>query len=339
MDRRSFSFPDFADLRAQNQVFSGIAGHSPLNVAVTEQGGEAAHVQGTLVTSDLFSLLGVNPILGRYFNADDDKPGTRVVIIGHDLWQRRFGGDRKILDRTITLDGVGYQVIGVMPPGFQFPIQNRPAEFWTSAATQFEVPAGARPEDAPAAQRGMHYLRVVARLKAGVTPQQAQANANTVLSALAAQYPDTNKRFDNSKVVPLLADLTRDVRPALLVLLGAAGCVLLIACVNVANLLLARATSRQKEIGIRAALGASRSRILRQLLTESVMLAVAGGAAGMLLAIWGTEALAALLPRNFPRAGRSRRTCACWDSRHSSASSPACSLASRRRGGFRGPMS
>jgi predicted permease len=298
----SFSFPDFADLRAQNQVFSGIAGHSPLNVAVTEQGGEAAHVQGTLVTSDLFSLLGVNPILGRYFNADDDKPGTRVVIIGHDLWQRRFGGDRKILDRTITLDGVGYQVIGVMPQGFQFPIQNRPAEFWTSAATQFEVPAGARPEDAPAAQRGMHYLRVVARLKPGVTPQQAQANANTILSALAAQYPDTNKRFDNSKVVPLLADLTRDVRPALLVLLGAAGCVLLIACVNVANLLLARATSRQKEIGIRAALGASRSRILRQLLTESVMLAVAGGAAGMLLAIWGTEALAALLPRNFPRA-------------------------------------
>jgi predicted permease len=298
----SFSFPDFADLRAQNQVFSGLAAYTPLNVAVTERGGDAAHVIGAVVTSDLFSLLRVNPILGRHFNADDDKPGTRVVIIGHDLWQRRFGGDRNILSRTITLDGVAYQVVGVMPASFQFPIQNRPVEFWTSAATQYEVAPGDDPANAASAQRGMHYLRVIGRLKPGVTAEQAQANANTILSALAAQFPDTNKRFDASKVVGLLADLTRDVRPALLVLLGAAGCVLLIACVNVANLLLARATSRQKEMGIRSALGASRVRILRQLLTESVMLAVAGGAAGMLLAIWGTEALAALLPRNFPRA-------------------------------------
>ena len=298
----TFSFPDFADLRAQNQVFDGVAAYSPLDVAVTERGGDAAHVRGSIVTSDLFSLLRVGPILGRSFNAEDDKPGVRVVILGYELWQRRFGGAREILNRTITLDSVGYQVIGVMPAGFQFPIQNLPVEFWTSAATQFEVPPGAKAEDAAAAQRGMHYLRVVARLKPGVTPEQAQANTRTILAALAAQYPDTNKRFDSGKVAPLLNDLTREVRPALLVLLGAAGCVLLIACVNVANLLLARATSRQKEIGIRAALGASRLRILRQLLTESVILALAGGAAGMLLAIWGTDALAALLPRNFPRA-------------------------------------
>ena len=298
-----FSFPDFADVRAQNQVFAGMAGYTPLDVAVTERGGDAAHVQGSVVTSDLFPLLRVNPILGRSFIPDDDKAGVRVVMLGYDLWQRRFGGDRQILEKTITLDGIGYQVIGVMPAGFQFPIQNRPVEFWTSAATQFEVPPGFDPTNAPSAQRGMHYLRVVGRLKPGVTPEQAQANTKTILAGLATQYPDTNKRFDSSRIVPLLADLTRDVRPALLVLLGAAGCVLLIACVNVANLLLARATSRKKEIGIRSALGASRVRILRQLLTESVMLAIAGGAAGMLLAIWGTEALAALLPRNFPRAG------------------------------------
>ncbi len=300
--RSTFSFPDFADVRAQNQVFSGMAAYSLLNVAVTERGGDAAHVQGCLVTSDLFPLLRVNPILGRYFTPDDDKPGVRAVILGYDLWQRRFGADRQILNNTITLDGVAYQVVGVMPAGFQFPIQNRPSEFWTSAATQFEVLPGDDVANAPAAQRGMHYLRAVARLKPGVTAEQAQANTKTILGALAVQYPDTNKRFDSGKVVPLLADLTRDVRPALLVLLGAASCVLLIACVNVANLLLARATSRSKEMGIRAALGAGRVRILRQLLTESVILALAGGAAGMLLAIWGTEALAALLPRNFPRA-------------------------------------
>jgi len=297
----TFSFPDFADVRAQNQVFTGMAAYSPLDVAVTERGGDAAHVQGSIVTSDLFPLLRVSPLLGRAFTPEDDKPGVRAVVISHDLWKRRFGGDPRILERTITLDGVPYQVVGVMPLGFQFPIQNRPIEFWTSAATQFEVPPGGDVSNAPSAQRGMHYLRAVARLKPGVTPEQAQANTRTILAGLAAQYPDTNKRFDSSRVVPLLADLTKDVRPALLVLLGAAGCVLLIACVNVANLLLARATSRQKEIGIRSAMDASRARILRQLLTERVLLGIAGGAAGMLLAVWGTEALAALLPKNFPR--------------------------------------
>jgi putative ABC transport system permease protein len=307
----TFSYPDFADLRAQNQVFSSLGAYRTENFAITESGGPAAHAQGAMVTADVLSLLRVNPVLGRAFTADDDKPGARNVILSYELWQRRFGGDRKVLERTVMLDGVAYQVIGIMPEGFRFPIQNKPVEFWISFATQFEAAPGQEQNTTPSAQRGMHYLKAVARLKPGVTPEQAQANAKAVMTALAQQYPDTNKSFNSAKVNPLLADITADVKPALLVLLGAAACVLLIACVNVANLLLARATSRQKEIGIRAALGASRIRILRQLLTESGVLALAGGIAGMLLATWGTAALASMLPRNFPRAAEIDPTCAC----------------------------
>ena len=298
--RVSFSFPDYADVRAQNQVFSAIAAYDDLDLTATDRGGEAEHLHGMMVTSDLFRVLGVNPILGRAFTADDDKPGARVVILSHELWQRRFGGDRNILTQTITLNETPYQIIGVTPPAFRFPIEKTPAVFWTSAATQFEAPPGST--ETPAGERGMHYLHSVARLKPGVTAEQAEANTKTIMAALATQYPDTNKRFDSSRVLGFLDDLTSDVRPALIVLLAAAACVLLIACVNVANLLLARATSREKEMGIRAALGASRTRIFRQLLTESALLSLAGGGAGMLLAVWGTAALTALLPQNFPRA-------------------------------------
>lgn len=303
--RTSFSFPDFADLREQNQVFSSTALYDSLEMTATDRSSAAAHLHGAMVTSDLFRVLGMNPILGRAFTPDDDKAGARVVVLSHELWQRRFGGNQNVLQQTITLNDAPYQIIGVMPPAFRFPIEKEPALYWTSAASLFEAPPDA-PTETPASQRGMHFARVVARLKPGVTAPQAEANCKAVMAALAAQYPDTNKRFDSSRIVNLLADLTADVRPALIVLLAAAACVLLIACVNVANLLLARATSREKEMGIRSALGASRSRIFRQLLTESSMLSLAGGAAGMLLAIWGTEALAATLPQNFPRANEIR---------------------------------
>ncbi|MDQ6911584.1 MAG: ABC transporter permease [Verrucomicrobiota bacterium] len=298
--RVSFSFPDFADVRGQNQVFNAMAGYDDLDMTATDRGAEAEHLHGMLVTSDLFRVLGVNPILGRAFTAEDDKPGARVVVLSYELWQRRFGGDRNILEKTITLNETPHQIIGVMPQAFRFPIERTPAVFWTSAATQFEAPPGST--ETTAAQRGFHYLRSVARLKPGVTTEVAEANAKTIMASLATQFPDTNKRFDSSRVIGLLSDLTSDVRPALVVLLAAAGCVLLIACVNVANLLLARATAREKEMGIRSALGASRIRIFRQLLTESALLSLAGGGAGMLLAVWGTAALASLLPQNFPRA-------------------------------------
>ncbi|MGZ5004889.1 MAG: ABC transporter permease, partial [Chthoniobacterales bacterium] len=289
------------DVRAQNQVFSATAAFDDVDMTATDRGADAEHLHGTMVTSDLFRVLSVNPILGRAFSADDEKPGTRVVILSHELWQRRLGGDGGVIGKTITLNEVPHEIIGVMPRAFRFPLEREPAVFWTSTATQFEAPPGS--DETTASQRGFHFLRVVARLKPGVTTQQAEANISTIVASLRQQYPDTNKRFNSSHVNGLLADLTSDVRPALVVLLAAAGCVLLIACVNVANLLLARATSREKEIGIRAALGASRSRILRQLLTESALLSLAGGAAGMLLAVWGTAALVSLLPQNFPRAG------------------------------------
>lgn len=294
------SYPNFEDWRARNAVFERLAVSRANDFTLTERGREAVHVQGAIVTADLFPLLRVNPALGRAFLPGEDEPGSRVAILSHGLWQKRFNSEKEALGRTVTVDGQPHQIVGVMPAGFRFPGQNEPVELWTTIAQHREKQPGS--DETIAGQRGNHYLQAVARLKPGVSVEQAQANLNAIAAALAAQYPDSNS-FHDTKIVPMLADLTAEVKPALLILLGAAGCVLLIACVNVANLLLARASARQKEIGIRAALGAGRWRIVRQLLTESVLLAMLGGAAGLLLALWGTEGITALLPVNFPRAG------------------------------------
>jgi putative ABC transport system permease protein len=241
--------------------------------------------------------LRVQPILGRTFLPDDDKPSEsgRVVILSQPLFQKRFNSDPSIVNQAITLNGISFTVVGVMPAGFEFPIQNDPVELWTTIASD------ASGETPVTAQRGAHFVQVIGRLKPGVTQEQTQAEITAIASRLEQQYPDTNTHR-SLRVDSALTALVGDIRPTLLILLGAVACVLLIACANVANLLLARATSRHKEMAIRAAMGASRVRVIRQLLTESVLLSLLGGAVGLLLAVWWSDLLIALGKEDIPRA-------------------------------------
>ena len=295
-NRGSHSYPNFFDLRAQSTVFERIASYYSSDYIMTGSG-EPARLQGAVVTADLFPLLGVAPLHGRTFTADEDKPSTtgRVVILSQALFQRRFNSDPRILNQTITLAGRPFTVVGVMPETFEFPIQNEPVDLWTTIA------GDASGKDPVTEQRGAHFLRVIARLKPGVSQEQAQAEVVAIASRLEQQYPDENTS-KSLRVESALAAMVGDVRPALFILLGAVACVLLIACANVANLLLARATSRHKEMAIRAALGASRTRVIRQLLTESVLLSLAGGGVGLLLAVWWSDLLIALGKEDIPRA-------------------------------------
>ena len=296
--RQSASYPDFADWRAQNHVFERVAAFHTSDFTLTGAG-EPAHLFGAVVSADLFRLLGAAPNLGRDFLPEEDDPGkitVRPVILSHAFWRSRFGSDPQVIGKTIQLDSQPYTIVGVMPAGFQYPIQAKPLDLWTS----FLVDAIATDNKPMTVQRGAHYLQVIARLKPDVRLPQAQAEMNTIASALARQYPDTDK-YRGITLAPELERLVGNVRPALLVLFGAVGCVLLIACVNVANLLLARAAVRQKEIAIRSTLGAGRLRIVRQLLTECILLALFGGALGLALAWWGTDVLLAFSPENVPR--------------------------------------
>ncbi|HEY8413158.1 MAG TPA: ABC transporter permease, partial [Pyrinomonadaceae bacterium] len=253
--------------------------------------------QGAVVTADVFPLLGINPIYGRTFLPDEDKPSQngRVAILSEQLFRRRFNADPSIVNQSVTFNGVNYTVVGVMPASFEFPIQNEPVELWTTIA------ADAEGKSPVTAARGAHFLRVIARLKPNVTPEQAQSEITAIAARLEQQYPDQNTH-KSLRLEAALSALVGDIRPALLILLGAVACVLLIACANVANLLLARATSRYKEMAIRAALGASRIRVIRQLLTESILLSLVGGAVGLLLAVWWSDLLIALGKEDIPRA-------------------------------------
>lgn len=294
--RGSHSYPNFFDLRAQNTVFEHLATYRSGDYIMTGRG-EPARLQGAVVTADLFPLLKVQPMLGRVFLPAEDKPSEtgRVVIFSHALFQKRFNGDASIVNQAITLEGIKFTVIGVMPPSFEFPIQNEPVELWTTIAGDA---AGAEPVTS---QRGAHFLRVIGRLKPGITEEKAQAELTAIAARLEQQYPDTNTHR-SLRVDSALTALVGDIRPALLILLGAVACVLLIACANVANLLLARATSRHKEMAIRTALGASRTRVVRQLLTESMLLSLVGGAVGLLLAVWWSDLLVVLGKADIPRA-------------------------------------
>ena len=281
--------PNLLDFQQQNHTFESVAGYSGGSFILTGAG-EPVRVQSCAISAELFSVVGVRPFIGRSFSTEDEKPGKdRAALISHGLWQRRFGGDQGLLQKQITLDGESYTVVGVMPAGFEFPIQPEAVEIWTPLT---------QPEDL-AQLRGAHYLDVVGRLKPNVSLDQARADLAVIATRIAQQYPKLVS--GKTTVAPLKADLVGQAQPYLLMLACAALFVLLIAIANVASLALARAAERQKEIVLRTALGASKARIVRQLLTESLILSLAGGLAGVTLAGWGTGFLVAIAPGELPR--------------------------------------
>ena len=284
---------NFLDWRAQNTVFEHLAAirTGPVNLALSDQ---AERVELAQVNANFFNVFGLTPTYGRLFIPQDEQAGhPAVAVVSHTLWQRRFAADPSLVGKPITLDGNSYQVIGVAPPGFQYPDKT---EVWLP-------PLQLIPELYPGQDlqnRRMGYLTVVALLRSGVSVQQGASEMETITARLRQQYPDTNNRRFN-RVVSLHEHLIGETNKLLWLLLGAVTFVLLIACANVANLLLASGASRQKEMAIRAALGASRWRVIRQLFTESTVLALTGGAVGLLIAYWGLAAITKFLPGDFPR--------------------------------------
>jgi putative ABC transport system permease protein len=298
--RFSVSYPDFEDLRNQSHSFERSGAFYSTTFIVSGLGPNPSRLPGARVTPDVFPMLHVQPLLGRFFTAAENRPGSRVAIISYDLWKRKFDSSAKIIGTPIVLDEQVYRIIGVMRARFQFPIQNEVAQIWTTTGPDFESQTTG---EAPTPTlRGTHYMQFLGRLKSTTTAPQAQVELSNLATNLAKKYPNTNSGFDACIVAPLLQDITKRARPVLLALIAAALCVLTIACVNVANLLLARGTKRQREIAIRSALGAGRRRILTQLLTESLLLAAAGCVGGLLIYLGGTICIVSILPSDFPRA-------------------------------------
>jgi predicted permease len=281
---------NYFDWKAQNHVFTDMAAVRYRGMTITGDG-TPEQLKGQAVTANLFSVLGVSPLVGRTFTDEEDRAGAQVVVISYGLWQRRYMGDPARINQPIMLNGTKYSVIGVMPRDFVFRDHER--DFW--------IPIHFTPADQ--AMRGSHYLSVVARLKPDATLDRARQEMNGIAKRLEQQYPDDNYRV-GAVVIPMKEDLLGKTRVALFVLMGAAGCVLLIACANLASLLLARAVARKKELAVRAALGAGRTRLVRQMVTEATMLALAGGALGLLFAEAGMTVLSRLVPGGLPNTAK-----------------------------------
>jgi len=285
----SVAYPNFVDWKEQNRSFAGLAAVRWQDYDVSG-GGQPEHLSGKMVSADFFRVLGIKPVLGRDFDPRADRLGSSpVALISGGLWSRRFASNPAVVGGQLRLNGQDYNIVGVIAAGFRY---EGNAEVYTLLEQW---------DDVLARSREMHPgMNVVGRLKPGVTQVQAQADMTAIAARLAEAYPKSNTKHGIT-MAPLASTIVGDVRPTLLVLMGAVGFVLLIACANVANLLLARSTRRQKEIAIRAAIGAGRGRVIRQLLTESVLLALAGGVAGLAIAKWGTRAVVAAVPGGLPR--------------------------------------
>ena len=289
-DQSLVSYPNFEDWKRQNDVFDGIGALQPRSFTLTGVD-VPLRVRGAAVSSGFFAALRVNAAIGRTFHSQEDRAGApNVVVLSDGFWRRNFGADPDLVGRTLTLDGTEFTVIGVLPRDFDFPVRIAGAELWT--------PTGLAKMFLDS--RGAHGFRTIARLKPEVTLQEAQVQMSTIAHRLEQQYPETNTGY-GVNIVPLHEQIVGDVRPALLILLGAVGLVLLIACANVANLLMARSEARTQELAVRAALGARRTRLMRQLLTESMLLGVLGAALGVVLALWSKDALVAIIPQELPR--------------------------------------
>jgi predicted permease len=293
-DMGAIPYPNFRDLQKENKTFSAMAISRGFAFSLIGTG-EAERVSARFVSADFFSVLDVKPALGRAFASGEDEPGAApVAMISADLWQRKFGAALDVVTKSVTLDDKTYTIIGVTP-----------ANFSLFRGSDVYVPIGQWNNPALKVRSAALGLHGIGRMKPGVTIEQAQADLSRVMANLAATYPDTNKG-NGAKVSPLKARMIGDIGPTLWLLLGAVGFVLLIACVNVSNLLLARSTGRTREFAIRGALGAGRWRLLRQSLTESLLLALAGGGLGLVVASWGTNAAIAVLPTTLPRASEVR---------------------------------